>query len=262
MFIGVGLSPEDISHKALQEIKQSHTVYLDFYTSLLMNFDQKQFETLIHKPITLLSREETEHGDKIIQTAQKHSVCFLTAGDPMIATTHIDLRLRAHNLGISTTIIHSSSIVTAASGLLGLQNYKFGRTTTLAFPEKNFFPTSPYTVIADNKKQGLHTLVLLDIKTDQHKYMTDNQGIQLLLQMEEQLSQNIITPETLLCVVARAGSSQPQVTANYAKTLLTQDFGPPLHTLIVPGNLHFIELQALQAFADLPPAIAKKIQKL
>ena len=120
----------------------------------------------IGKKIEVSSRDETENGDKIIDSALKENVVFLTCGDPMTATTHVDLRLRAVEKGIKTRIIHGGSIVTAVPGLLGLQNYKFGRTTTLAYPEKNYFPTSPYDVIKDNKKMGLHTLILLDIQAD------------------------------------------------------------------------------------------------
>ena len=180
----------------------------------------------------------------------------------MIATTHVDLRLRAIKRGIETKIIHSGSIVTAAPGLLGLQNYKFGRTTTLAFPEKEYFPTSPYTIIKQNKEMGLHTLVLLDIQADKNIYMTANQGIKLLLKMEEKLGENILSEDSIICVVARAGSPNPVLIANSVKVLLNKYFGPPLHTLIVPGNLHFMEVEALEIIANLPKAISKKLQKL
>jgi diphthine synthase len=35
------------------------------------------------------------------------------------------------------------------------------------------------------------------------------------------------------------------------------DFGPPLHTLVIPGKLHFMETEALVAFAGLPPELAR-----
>ena len=164
--------------------------------------------------------------------------------------------------GIKTKIFHSGSIVTAAPGLLGLQNYKFGRTTTLAFPEKDYFPTSPYTIIKENKEMGLHTLVLLDIQADRDIYMTANQGIELLLKMEEKLGEKILSEDGVICVVARAGSPDPIMVANSVKALLNKDFGPPLHTLLIPGNLHFMEIEALEVFANLPKAISKKLQKL
>jgi len=263
IFIGLGLYDEtDISLKGLQEIKQCDKVFAEFYTSKLGHFDQKAFEKLIGKEIEVLSREETEKGDKIINATEQNHVVFLTGGDPMIATTHVDLRLRAIKQGITTKIIHSSSISTAIPGILGLQNYKFGRTTTLPFSEKEYFPTSPYTVIYNNKKIGLHTLVLLDIQVEKNRYMTANEGLDVLLRMEDKLRKNLLRDETVACVVARAGAPDSVVSANTINILRKKDFGPPLHTLVIPGNLHFMEVEALELCASLPLEIGKKIQKL
>jgi diphthine synthase len=263
VFVGLGLYDEtDMSLKGLEELKQCDTIFAEFYTTKLGKFDKKTFEKQIGKEILVLSREETEKGDKIIEAATQKSVAFLTGGDPMIATTHVDLRLRAIKKGIFTKIIHSSSIATAVPGLLGLQNYKFGRTTTLAFAEKDYFPTSPYTVIHDNKKMGLHSLILLDIQAEKNHYMTANEGFELLLKMEKKLRKRLITDDTLACVVARAGAPNSMVVANTVHHLKTMDFGPPLHTIVIPGKLHFMEIEALELCADLPVELKTEIQKL
>jgi diphthine synthase len=264
-FIGLGLYDEkDISLKGLEEIKKCDKVYAEFYTAKLTGTDVKKIGKKIGKAIDVLSREETEKGDKILASAMEKNVVFLTCGDPMTATTHVDLRLRAKDKGIETKIIHGSSIATAVPGLLGLQNYKFGRTTTLAFPEKEYFPTSPYQIIKGNKLMGLHTLILLDIQAEKERYMTANEGIGLLLEMEKKLCENVFTEDSIICVVARAGSSNPTVMANTIGFLKDKDFGPPLHTLVVPGNLHFMEVEALVKLAGLPGELklGKKIQKL
>jgi diphthine synthase len=263
IFIGLGLYDEkDISLRGLKELENCEKVFAEFYTSKLVGLNKNSFEKKISKGIKVLTREESEKGDIILKEALKRKVAFLTCGDPMIATTHVDLRLRAIKKNIETKIIHSGSIVTAAPGLLGLQNYKFGRTTTLAFPEKEYFPTSPYFVIKRNQEIGLHTLVLLDIKSDKELYMSANQGMELLLKMEEKIKENIITEDSVICVVGQAGSDKPVIQANLIKVLLNKDFGPPLHTIVIPGSLHFIEVEALEACANLPKEISKKLQKL
>jgi diphthine synthase len=165
-------------------------------------------------------------------------------------------------MGIKTKIIHGSSIFTAVPGLLGLQNYKFGRTTTLAYPDKDYFPTSPYNVIDFNKKLGLHTLVLLDIQAEKKRFMTANEAMKLLLEMEDKINGNVFKQDSIICVVARAGSDDPVVTAGIIKDLIDKDFGPPLHTIVVPGKLHFMEFEALKVLAQLPAQQNKKIQKL
>jgi diphthine synthase len=252
-FVGLGLYDEkDISLKGIEEIKNCDIVYAEFYTAILAGTDLKKIEKTIKKKIEVLSREETEKGSKILESAETKNVVFLTCGDPMSATTHVDLRLSALKAGIKTKIVHGSSIFTAVPGLLGLQNYKFGRTTTIAYPEKDYFPTSPYSVINYNKKLGLHTLVLLDIQAEKNRFMTANEAIKLLLDMEEKMKENVIKQDTILCVIARAGSDEPVVEAGFIKDLIDKDFGPPLHTIVVPGKLHFMEFGALRVLAHLP----------
>jgi len=252
-FIGLGLYDEkDISLKGIEEIKNCDKVYAEFYTAILSGTELKKIEKTICKKIEVFSREETEKGTKILELAKTKNVVFLSCGDPMSATTHIDLRLNALKMGIKTKIIHGSSIFTAVPGLLGLQNYKFGRTTTLAYPEKDYFPTSPYSVIAYNKKLGLHTLVLLDIQAEKKRFMTANEAMKLLLEMEKKIKENIFKQDSIICVVARAGSDEPFVAAGIIEDLIDRDFGPPLHTIVVPGKLHFMEFEALKVLAHLP----------
>jgi diphthine synthase len=263
IFIGLGLNDEkDISLKGLDEIKKCNKVFAEFYTAKLTGTDIEKIKKILGKNIEVLTREETEKGEKILNSAKEKTVALLTCGDPMTATTHVDIRLRAEKLGIKTKIIHGSSIVTAVPGLLGLQNYKFGRATTIAYPEKNYFPTSPYDIIKENKQMGLHTLVLLDIQSDKNSYMTANEGMSLLLKMEEKHKGKIIKPDSIICIVARAGSSEPIALAGILKDLLNRDFGPPLHTIVIPGKLHFMEIEALQTLAQLPAQQVRKLQKL
>lgn len=262
-FIGLGLFDEkDISLKGLDEIRNCDKIFAEFYTAKLTGTSIGKIEKTIGKKIHVLTREETEKGDIILESAKESNVAFLTCGDPMAATTHVDLRLRASNMGIKTRVIHGNSIVTAVPCLLGLQNYKFGRTTTLAYPEKDYFPTSPYEIIKENKKMGLHTLILLDIQADKERYMTANEGMELLLQMEKKHKDNIFTEDSVVCVVARAGSSEPIVAADSVKNLIKRDFGSPLHSLVIPGKLHFMEIEALETLAQLPAQQGRKIEKL
>lgn len=263
IFIGLGLYDEkDISLKGIEKIKSCEKIFAEFYTAKLTGTEIKNIEKILGKNIEVLTREETEKGDKILNIAKEKTVALLTCGDPMTATTHVDIRLRAIKLGIKTRIIHGSSIVTAVPGLLGLQNYKFGRATTLAYPEKNYFPTSPYDIIKENKEAGLHSLVLLDIQSDKKRYMTANEGMHLLLKMEEKQKDGIIKNDSIICVVARAGSTEPIVLAGRLEDIIDRDFGPPLHTIVIPGKLHFLEIEALQILAQLPAQQVRKLQKL
>jgi len=251
-FIGLGLyDAYDLSVKAHQALESCDRLFAEFYTSVLIEDSIQMLEKIAGKPITVLSRAQTERADVIIHAATTQNVGFLTAGDSMTATTHVDLRIRAINQGINTHVIHGASIISAAPGLLGLQHYKFGRITTLVYPDKDYFPMSPYDFIHQNYSLGLHSLILLDIQADQHRFMTANEAIDILKQMEAAKKKQLITNDTLLCVLGQVGSSHPTLRADRLEVLEHEDFGPPLHTLIIPGTIHFMEREALEILAGL-----------
>jgi len=237
--IGLGLYDEkDLSLKGLEALKASDMVYAELYTSFFGgNLDN--LEEVIGKKITILSRADVEEhpNENILKDAKDITVSFLVCGDPLVATTHADLIIRARKLGVETKIIHSSSVYSAI-GETGLQLYKFGKTTTLAYPEQGYKPTSPYDVIAENRERGLHTLVLLDVKAEEDRYMTVSEGVKLLLE------NGIAYPDTLLVGCARLGADSKIVYAP-AEKLVETDFGGPPHVILMPGKLHFMEEEML-----------------
>lgn len=164
----------------------------------------------------------------------------------MVSTTHADLRMRAAAAGIATSIIHASSISSAVCGLSGLQNYRFGKSCSVPFPAKGWFPTTPVETIATNLDLNLHTLVFLDIQED--RYMRIPEAIAII---EEMAGICGIEPPALYVGIARAGSESPVVAAGTGARLKEIDFGPPLHILIVPADLHPMEQEYLEVFAGL-----------
>ncbi len=261
-FIGLGLYDElDISIKGLETVRKADKVYAEFYTSRLMGASVQDLERLYGKKIHLLSRADVEVDPSWLKEALELNVAFLVGGDPMVSTTHLDLRLRALELGIKTKVIHSSSIVTAVSGAIGLQNYRFGRSTTIPFDYtvhgKRIVPETPYLVLKENLDRNLHTMLFLDIQDT--RYMTVNQGTELLLEMEQIAGDNVLH-NALGVGIARAGSDDATVKAGLLGTLKSYDFGRPLHILVIPAKLHFMEAQALVALAGAPQEIVEKTE--
>jgi diphthine synthase len=251
VFIGLGLHGEGISLQGLREAREADTVYAELYTSLVPGLDVKKIEQEVGKPIKVVTRETIEQRpDEILDAAKSGKVAFLVPGDPMVATTHVDLRLRAAKAGIETKLVHAASIASAAAGLAGLQSYKFGRPATVPFPDNP--SQTPYQVLAENHERGLHTLLLLDLRAEKNRAMTANEAIEIMLGLESKLQKKVFTPDTLAVVVARAGSADAIVRANKASNLREFNFGPPPHVLIVPGKLHFMEAEALEVFAGAP----------
>jgi len=246
-FIGLGLFDKtDISEKGLRHIRAADRVYLECYTSRLAGTTSGELEAYYGKPITPLFRDDVEgHPDELLTEAQAKDVVFLCAGDPMVSTTHADLRLRAAARGIRTAIVHGASISSAVSGITGLQNYRFGKSCSLPFPQKNWSPTTPLDVILQNLSLRLHTLVYLDIQEE--RFMTVPEAVALLELMAAGRQSQI----PLYVGIARAGSDEPVVRAGPAETIRSVDFGSPLHILVVPAELHDMEREYLETFAGL-----------
>jgi diphthine synthase len=247
--IGLGLhSIQDMSLHSLEILKKADKIYAEFYTNAY-NSEIPEIEKLSGKKVTALKRSEIEeHPDDNILSSPKKNVVLLVGGDPMVATTHSDLVLRAKKLGIKTKIIHASSIYSAVAET-GLQIYKFGRTASIPYPEGKYFPTSPYDILKENQKTGAHTLMLLDVRAEEGRYMTVPEAIELLLRMEETRKERVFTADTLCVGVARLGGDS-LIRAGKAKEMKKIDFGAPPHALIIPGKLHFMEEEMLNSFAD------------
>ncbi len=259
VFIGLGLNDENgMSLQGLEETRTADSVFIELYTSLLPDLSIRNLETLTNKRITELKRADIEdkNAKQLIDKARNGKTVLLVPGDPLIATTHNAIRLEAAKNKIPTRIVHAASIISAAIGLSGLHNYKFGKTVTIPFPDN--LSETPYKTIAQNKKLGLHTLCLLDIRTEQKQYLTINQALSLLLKTEEQQKQKTATSQTLAIGIARAGSKNPTIKAEAIKNLIKHDFGDPPHTLIFPGKLHFVESESLIAFADAPKNLTEE----
>lgn len=247
-FVGLGLHDErSITIRGRDVIQRADAVFVEFYTSVLPGTDVASLERFHDVSIEIRDRSGVEQDpDAILTRAETADVVFLTAGDPMVSTTHVDLRLRAADRDIQTRLVHAPSAATAAAGLTGLQNYRFGPSTTLPFPRAHGgsgVPESVHETIDENRNRGLHTLVYLDIKAAEDSYMHASTAADLLQDAGI---------DGLGVAVCHAGSDDPRVEADRLETLAHGDFGPPLHLLVIPGDLHPMETEALRTFAGAP----------
>ncbi|MDD1675380.1 MAG: diphthine synthase [Methanomicrobiales archaeon] len=245
VFVGLGLySWDDVSVKGLEWIRKADWICMECYTSCLMGSTVQEMEAEFGKPILVLTREDVEQNpDPLLATAKDNLVVFLTGGDPMISTTHADLRLRAASRGIPTRIIHGASIASAVCGITGLQNYRFGKSCSIPYPRGSWYPVTPLETIALNQSLQLHTLVYLDITIE--RFMTIPEGIDVLSGMAERTQTHL---PSLMVGVARAGSPDSILVVGSPEILRSLDFGPPLHILVVPAELHPIEAEYLERF--------------
>jgi len=255
-FVGLGLYDErSVTVAGRDAIRSADRVVAEFYTSKLAGATLAELESYHDTEIEVRDRAGVEQSpDDILDDAADSEVVFCTAGDTMISTTHTDLRLRAHDRGIETRVVHGTTAQAAASSLTGLQNYRFGKATTLPFERSHAgdeLPDSVPRTIEENRERGLHTLVFLDIDAANDDYMRADHAAEVLGEADD----DRLGADSLGVVVARAGSTDPVVRADRLSTLATESFGDPLHLLVVPGTLHYIERDALAALGGAPDTV-------
>lgn len=247
--IGIGLSDEkDISVRGLEIIKRCDIVYLEDYTSILQ-CSLKELERFYGKQICLADRRLTEEEtEKIVSEAKTKEVALLVVGDPFSATTHIEFLKLSREKNVSFRAIHNASILNAV-GMTGLQLYKFGKTTSLPFREDHPQLETPYVVLKENKKRGLHTLFLLDLNPEQKRFMAIAEGLEILEKIEKRKKEKIIFPKLLVVACARLGSEDYVIKAGTLEKIKQSNWGKPPYSLIIPGKLHFKEEEILKLYS-------------
>lgn len=267
--IGLGLGDAtDITVKGLQAVRSCSRVYLEAYTSVL-TVGKEALEEYYGKQLILADRDLVEQGaDEILENADVTDVAFLVVGDPFGATTHSDLVLRAVNAGIPFKVIHNASVMNAV-GCCGLQLYNFGETVSVVFWTETWRPESFYDKICKNRKAGLHTLCLLDIKVKEQsienmmrgkkiyeppRFMTVSQAadqlIQIICRRREEGEELGMTEDTVCVGVARLGSDDQMIRVGTLHQLVSCNLGAPLHSLVITGRLHPLEVDMLRLNAE------------
>jgi diphthine synthase len=133
-------------------------------------------------------------------------------------------------------------------------HYRFGRTVSLPFPAPNFEPRSPIEQIGSNRVRGLHTLVLLDLRPEEGRFLSASEALGLLAARDPEGT--VVPAGSPVAVAARVGREDAAGWFGPIERLRGVDFGPPLHTVVVPADLHFEEAAALERFrvGPMPPS--------
>ena len=234
--IGLGLNDEkDLTLKAV-EIAKKCDCYCELYTSI-WNDSLENLKNLIGTDIKPLKRKNLEEEQEIfLEKTKENDIALFVPGDPLIATTHIDLVFEAKRRKIPVKIIHNASIFSAI-GETGLQIYKFGKTATIPL---NGRMENVKNTLKNNKRLSLHTLLLLDIDRETNINMTVPEAIKLLLKSK------IMKDYDKLVVFSKAGG-ESEIIYNIAKEFLNKKIDLPA-VLLIPGKLHFKEKDFLELF--------------
>jgi len=252
VFIGIGVE-QSPSLRAIQELKTCDVIYFESYTSPVLD-DRALLDTtsgqMGDKIIEKVKREFVEEGWKILQQAKTKKVALVSSGDPLVATTHQDLRTRAIHERIETRVVHASSILTAVGGEFGLHSYSFGRIVTMTEEPMQY---TAYNTIYQNLLAGLHSTLLLQWDESRNFFLTPDRAIKNLESAEKDIKYGIIRPKTLFLTASRLGSDSPTLRASLIEELPEVKIGEPPLVMVIPGSLHFTEKEALGAIVGRDP---------
>ncbi len=198
----------------------------------------------------VVQRDFVEDGKEILEKASASRVVLAVQGDPMIATTHTDLRVRATSRGIRTSVVHGATSPAAAASESGLHYYKFGGTITFTL-ESASHHQDVYKRIHRNLLEGQHTLLLLEHDVEKGRGVDPGFVFQRLLEAENNFKRGVLSEGTLAMVLARVGMEGGAAFAGSFGALRGRSFGAPPHCVIIPGRLHFTEEEALATILGL-----------
>ncbi|MDO8625175.1 MAG: diphthine synthase [Candidatus Diapherotrites archaeon] len=247
--IGIGLNENQLTLEALAALKICKTVYLETYTSRYAGKDDPvpAIERIIGTRITLLPRGAVEEGAQtLVAQAKQHDIALLVYGNPLFATTHVQLLLDAKAARVQTRILQGISILNYL-GQTGLDAYRFGRTITIVYPHANYAPVSFFDHLADNHARGLHTLCLLDIDTERQKFMSVTDALSILGKINAKRGTRILANATCIGLYG-LGSPDERIEAGTAARLGQTKAQAFPQSLIVCGKLNEKEHEALDAF--------------
>ena len=285
VLIGTGVgSPTQMSVAGVEYATKSEYRFLEGYTSVLGDTGQQLLETQVGT-IEILMRGDIENPQRILELAKDELVSLLVVGDPLQATTHVDLLLRCHDEDIPYEVVHAASVTTLVSGGIGLQNYRFGRQVTLTFPVGDYLPTSPLEMLCESLYLGNHVLVLFDLDPtgsgdDKPVPMTPEQAVLTLELMAQKLRHDLpphldegemAADDVRGRLKARAVQELLSVPLRQWFGILCSDLGTiekrlrrgslgdisrlqggEIHCLVIPGELQGLEAEAVDKL--IPPA--------
>jgi diphthine synthase len=236
--IGTGMNKNSIGADAIKILKTCDKIYLENYT-INFPYPTSELEKNYNIKIKELKRAAVE-DESILKEAENGNVALLVYGDSLSATTHMQLILACKEKNIEYKIFHNASIMIAIAET-GLQLYKFGKAASMpSWKEHTNKPTSFMGYIKENNSIKAHTLILTDIGLE----ISD--AIEQL--KESSKKEKVQLPEQII-VCSLIGSPGQRVFYDTPNNLKEKDIQMPF-CLIIPGEMHFIETEALQQIKE------------
>ncbi|MEK6852775.1 MAG: diphthine synthase [Nanoarchaeota archaeon] len=235
--IGIGLDSNDVSLKALEAIKKCSRIYLESYTSDFP-YNIEELEQVLKVKLEIANRKFVEESDSWLQNARNENIALLVSGDPLVATTHKEILLRAEKFQVKVDLIHSVSVISAVAET-GLELYKFGKIASIPRWRENFKPESFFDTFLENEKISAHTLFLVDQNLDL------NEALSYLSDIGKKKKIDISERECLIC--SQLGTEKRKIKFGKMKEFQKMNFEKP-YCIIFPSGLNFVEKEFIGKF--------------
>jgi diphthine synthase len=264
--IGVGINEYDsLSIGSIDILKHSDIVYLDRFTGFLSEEFALKLKNILNltdnsnhgnrAEVKFVERWFIEDGREILDNSLEKNVCVLIYGDPLIATTYNELIVRAIKQSVNYKVIHSSSGISSLIGESGLHYYKFGKIVTMMSDPMSSITV--YDTIYNNICLGLHTLILTEYNNDEHPkssklnnnapfFLHPKKVFDLLLEREKDLKLINLSENSFAIIASQIGSENSKLICGRIKSLLNLQIDNGFNSIIIPGNLHFTEIDCLK----------------
>ena len=253
----IGLGPGNLdymSKKAIDVARACSERFLEGYTAILPPYQEDRLEDFVGKWKRIM-RPRVENPEELLKLAKEEPIALLIVGDPMQATTHVDLEARCDELKIDFNVIPGITATALAVSLSGLQSYRFGRQVTIPYSYGNYLPSSPLEMVYKNYDNNLHTLVLLDLDPtgmgiEKPTPMSPHDAYSILQKMEGKmieegmkLSQRVKNLDGILLTDISL-DSQKVIAGNLFE--ISGHKGGWIHCLIIPSKMNQNEIDAFE----------------
>jgi diphthine synthase len=249
-FVGLGLGAKGLTVEGIEELKAADIVYLEYYTTPHEPRLLDEVQKATGRTPAVVDREFVEEGNRILAESGTKKVALAVLGDPMIATTHAELRARAIRQGVETRVVHAATIASVAASASGLHSYKFSRTVTVTRESVGRL-TQAYHILHENLLEGAHTLLLLEYDVQTGEGVTPADAMKGLLLAEENFKRGVVGVKTFALVMSRLGREDSSLAGGEFGGLSLKRYGEPPHCVVIPGKIHFVEAEAISAIFSL-----------
>jgi diphthine synthase len=246
--VGAGIYDTFEMSNSTSILKSCDRIYLESFTSPISDKFIGILKTTLgpEKNIEFVKRWFVEDGRQILDESKTIDVGLISYGDPTIATTFTELRIRAIKNNIDVKVVHAASGITSLVGECGLQIYKIGKMVTMM--EKKQSAISVYSTVFSNLNVNCHTIILTEYRQGDDGsvfFLKPNNVMSKLLDVEKDIMYGFVSEDSFLIVLSRIGTNEQKIFSGKIKSLLELDYGNGPHAIIFPSKFHFTEEDAV-----------------